>query len=226
MAQIEKRRKAIELRTQGKTYTQIREVLDIPKSTLSGWLSQYPLSEEQLKLIKKNSLQNKEVAIEKCRQTKRNKRENRLHLVYQNEKAKLLPLSAKELYVTGLSLYWGEGFKDLKGAISLSNTDPKVIKFYLYWLIYGLGIPVNKIKVLVHLYDDMKVEKSLEYWSKKLNIPRSQFSQPYIKKSKRAQIDQKGFGHGTCNIVACDVRLKEKIIKGIETIADFYSQKI
>ncbi|PIS14662.1 hypothetical protein COT64_01485 [Candidatus Shapirobacteria bacterium CG09_land_8_20_14_0_10_39_12] len=226
MAQIEKRRKATELRTQGKTYSQIKKALDIPKSTLSDWLSQYPLSKDQLELIKKNSLQNKEIAIEKCRQTKQNKRKDRLNSVYQNEKIKLLPLLTKELYLTGLFLYWGEGSKDLKGAISLSNTDPKVIKFYLYWLIYELKVSVKKIKVLVHLYEDMELEESLKYWSKELNISRSQFSRPYIKKSKRASIDQKGFGHGTCNIVVCDVRLKEKIIKGIEAVADYYSQKI
>lgn len=68
----------------------------------------------------------------------------------------------------------------------------------------------------------MNQEETLDYWSKELGIPKSQFSKPYVKKSKR-DIDQKGFGHGTCNLVVCDVRLKEKIMMGISAIADYYT---
>lgn len=34
---------AIELRKQGKTYNEIIDTLKVPKGTLSGWLSNYPL---------------------------------------------------------------------------------------------------------------------------------------------------------------------------------------
>lgn len=77
---------------------------------------------------------------------------------------------------------------------------------------------------MVHLYDDMDKEESLNYWSRELKIPRSQFSRPYIKKSKRENIDQKGHGHGTCNLVFCDVRLKERMMMGIKAIADRYAE--
>jgi orotate phosphoribosyltransferase-like protein len=45
MARIRDRQNAIELRKQGKTYGQISNELRITKSTLSGWLGDYPLSE-------------------------------------------------------------------------------------------------------------------------------------------------------------------------------------
>ena len=226
MARIKDRQKVIILRKNGKTYSEIKRELGIPKSTLSNWLSKYPLTRDQLKAIEKTSKRNKEVGVEKCRMTKRKKREKRLREIYIKEKSKLLPLTKREIYLIGLFLYWGEGLKDIKGALSLSNTDPSVIKFYLYWLVKNLGIPKKKIKVGIHLYVDMDVEESLNYWSRELQLSRNQFSKPYIKKTKKADIDQKGFGYGTCNLILADVRLKERVMMGIKAIADYYAKFI
>jgi hypothetical protein len=222
MARIKDRQKVILLRKSGKTYGEIKRELGISKSTLSNWLSKYPLSEKELFAVKESVDRNKDIAVERCRLTKQKKREKRILGVYNSEKKKHLPLSSKEIYVAGLFLYWGEGSKNIKGSVSLSNTDPEVLKFYLFWLRNSFKIPTEKIKVLVHLYKDMEIERELAYWSKELKISRTQFSKPYIKKSSRSDIDQKGFGHGTCNLIVCDIRLKEKIMMGIKAIADYY----
>lgn len=226
MARTKDRRKAIGLRKQGKTYREIRRELKIPKSTLSDWLSKYPLTEKELNLLKRRVKINKDIAVERCRLTKEKKWQKRLSDTYISQRNNLLPLTAKEIYLSGLFLYWGEGSKSLKGAVNVSNTDPRVIKFYLYWLKKALNISVNKIKVLIHLYSDMDKDNELAFWSKELSIPLKQFNKPYIKKSKRADIDQKGFGHGTCNIFVCDVLLKERIIEGIQAISDYYIDKL
>jgi hypothetical protein len=225
MARILDRQKAIELRKQGKTYSEIKRELKISKSTLSGWLSKYPLTEEQLKIIKKRVQINKDITVEKCRLTKQRKKEERLRAIYENEKRKILPLSLKEFFFAGLFLYWGEGNKSAEGGISLSNSDPKMIRFFLFWLRHCLEVPPSKVKIYVHLYSDMDVNYELKYWSKELNIPLSQFTNPYIKKSKKADIDQKGFGHGTCNLIVNDVRKKEKMMADLKVIAESYCQE-
>jgi hypothetical protein len=48
-----------------------------------------------------------EIRIEKYRQTMEAKKDARLDLFYKEEKAKHLPLSKKELFISGLFLYWG-----------------------------------------------------------------------------------------------------------------------
>lgn len=222
MARIKDRQKVILLRKSGKTYGEIRRELGIAKSTLSDWLSKYPLSEKELLAVKNSVKRNKDIAAERCRLTKQKKREKRLLAVYDSERKNNLPLSLKEIYIAGLFLYWGEGSKNLQGAVSVSNTDPEVLKFYLFWLKRSFRISTPKIRVMVHLYKDMEIEKELDYWSEELKISRTQFSKPYIKNSLRSDIDQKGFGHGTCNVIVCDVRLKEKIMMGIKAIADYY----
>lgn len=226
MARRLQKEQAIQMRKEGKTYSEIIEVLNVPKGTLSDWLSEYPLTDEQLLLLQKNIKYKKLLGVERTTAVKHKKKQERLQKTIQLEKEQLLPLLEKELYLSGLFLYWGEGLKGWGGSISLNNTDPKVVKFYIFWLVTSLRIPKEKLKVIVHLYNDMDIEESLDYWSKELSLPRSQFIRPYIKKSLRSSLTQKGYGHGTCGIYVCNQPLKEKIMAGIQILADFYGSEV
>ncbi|MCL5090887.1 MAG: helix-turn-helix domain-containing protein [Patescibacteria group bacterium] len=226
MTRFADRQEAIKLRKQGRTYSEIKKELGIPKSTLSDWLSGFYLTDEQIRLVQKRTQKNKELAIERYRITMRLKRETRLQEIYEIQKKISLPLSERELKIAGLFLYWGEGKKSLESSVSVSNTDPQILLFVLYWLTKIMKVPKLKIKVYLHLYDDMDIQKELNYWSQLLKISLSQFNNPYIKKSKREDIDQKGFGHGTCSLIVNNVRLKEKIIMAIKAMGEHYGGKI
>lgn len=212
------RRKALELRGQGKTYTEIRKILSIPKSTLSNWLKGNILSPDALKILTNKKKLSRDVAMEKTRLTKQKKREMRFHIFSKEEKLKLLPLNKREQYLAGLMLYLGEGVKGDNSTVSLNNTDPKVVKFYYFWLTQVLFVKKEEVRVAVHLYQDMNMKKSLAFWSNYLSIPQNQFIKPYIKKSNRSDIDQKGFGHGTCGIYIYNRLLKLRILAGINAI--------
>ena len=114
----------------------------------------------------------------------------------------------------------------MNGPISLNNTDPQVIKFTLYWMVHALEIPKDRIKVTLHLYNDMNIKKEIKFWSNELKLPLSQFSKPYIKESTRVNINHKGFGHGTCGLLVSNILLKERIMMSIKAISDYYAVKI
>ncbi|OGG06789.1 hypothetical protein A2872_00990 [Candidatus Gottesmanbacteria bacterium RIFCSPHIGHO2_01_FULL_42_12] len=219
MARHEDRRKAIELRLRGFTYSEIRKELDLSKSTLSGWLTNYHLTKDQLKRVDKK----KELQIEHYRQSCARRRKLIDDEVYNTQKAIWTPLSNRELFLAGLFLYWGEGTKVGSHIINISNSDPRVIKFALFWLKKCIKIPLNKIRVLVHLYSDMDIGRELDYWSKTLGIPRTNFTKPYVKSSTRAGLTYKSFGHGTCNITYLNVQVKREIMQTISAISDFYA---
>src|SRR3989344_6276254 len=120
MSKIKIREQALRLREQGKSYSQIRTSLGVSKSTLSLWLRQYPLNKKQIRLLRDSS----EVRIEKFRQTMQAKKESRLDNIYSKAKGEILPLSKRELLIAGVFLYWGEGSKNLPGALSIRNSDP------------------------------------------------------------------------------------------------------
>lgn len=221
MARFKEHQLALALRKQGKSYSQIKEELGLSKSTLSVWLRKYPLSRERINELRGRS----ETRIEKYRQTMQRKKDVRLAQYYKEEKKKWLPLSARELFLSGLFLYWGEGGKTIHGQVSINNTDPDVLKFTLYWIRIALKIPKDKIQVYLHLYNDMDIQKEINFWSKKLNMSEKYFSKPYIKKSTRAGLTQKGFGHGTCGLRVNNTVLKERILMAIKAMADYYGEK-
>ncbi|MFA5051323.1 MAG: helix-turn-helix domain-containing protein [Patescibacteria group bacterium] len=219
MARSIDREKAIKLRKEEKSYSQIKKILGISKSTLSCWLKDYPLSKQRIRELRDCN----EQRIEKYRETMREKREKRLKKIYGEQKQLWLPLTNRELFFAGLFLYWGEGRKGFQSAIEVSNTDPSMIRFVIYWLTKILKIPKEKIKVGLHLYKNMDIKKEHLFWSKTLNLSPSQFRKPYIKESSNLRINHKGgFGHGTCRIYICDARIKEKIILLIQGITNQY----
>ena len=222
MANIILHRRALELRKLGKSYSQIKHELGVSKSTLSEWLRAFPLSRERINALRGNS----EQRIERYRMTMRKKREIKLLQYYEDERQKWLPLSDKEVFIAGLFLYWGEGNKSQRNIVSINNTDPSVVKFTYYWLVRSLKVPKEKVHVFIHLYDDMDIEDELDFWSKELRISRNQFSKPYIKKSKKSSIDQKGFGHGTCGVRVGNTVLKERLLMAIKAISQKYNEEL
>lgn len=224
MAKAALRAKAIKLRFQGYTFGQIKRELGIAKSTLSGWLRNLPLTEEQLLLLSKNRLISRDIRIERFRQTARNKWLVRLKAIVLEQEKTLLPLTEKELFIAGLFLYWGEGSKQ-RGVVAISNTDPRVIKFALFWMTKILEVPKMKIYIRLHLYKDMNQQAEEKFWSEILNIPLEQFKPSYIKKTNREGLTYKSFGHGTCNLLCFSVELSEKIAMSIKAISDLYGAK-
>lgn len=215
----ELREKALLLRKSGNSYSYIKKELGVSKSTLSYWLRDLPLSRERINELRGRS----EVRIEKYRQTMIQKRKERLNKIYKEEMKKWLPLSQKEVYIGGLFLYWGEGSKTTFDKVCISNTDPQIIRFASYWLTHALGVDKNKIRVALHLYTDMDVEKSKGYWSKLLDIDQNQFTKPYIKQSSSKEITHKGYGYGTCSLIVNDTKMKEKVLMGIHSVAEYFN---
>jgi len=224
MARLKDREKALALRIEKEmSYKQIKETLGISKSTLSYWLRDYPLSQKRIKELHKEGARSSEQAIEKYRTTMRLKKEKRHKDTYEVQKKEILPLNKRELFIAGLMLYWGEGTKCRMDSVGISNSDPTVIKFFIYWLTQILSVPREKVKIQIHLYSDMDISKEINYWSHVLKIHKEQFNKPYIKKNSSGRINHKGsFGHGTCLARVGGVELAEKIHMGIKVISDKY----
>lgn len=223
MARIKDREKAIALRKQEMSYSQIKKILGVSKSTLSYWLTNFPLSKERVEELRRKGWEKGEASREKFRITMRKKKEKRIADAYKSQKKFLLPLNDRELFIAGLMLYWGEGTKSHMYALELANTDPAVIQLFIHWLTKSLKAPKNKIRIQIQYYKDMDIDKTLQFWSKTIDIPLDQFVKPQMKKSSSKRINHKGsFGHGTCSAKICNVLLAEKIHMSIKVIGDTY----
>lgn len=196
MALRELKEKALKMRREGMSYSQIKAVVKVSKSTLSLWLRDLPLSEERIRELRDFS----QVRIEKCRNTKANKKQSRLNEVYKEVSSDIGELSDREIFLCGLFLYWGEGTKTSESVTALTNTNPSMIRFFINWY-NSMGIETSRLKFRLQLYADMDVQSETLYWASFLGIPAEQFSKPHMKNSNLIKQTYKvGFGHGTCTV--------------------------
>jgi len=221
MARKLDKQKALAMRQKGMSYSQIKEKLGISKSTLSGWLYNMPLSEQRIRELQADS----PIRIEKYRNTMRAKREAKNKIAYQNIAKRIGNISDREFLIAGLFLYWAEGSKTKTFSTALTNTNPKMLILFIRWLNF-FNVPKSKLKVHLHLYSDMNIKKQINFWSKILNIPISQFRKPYIKKTTLSSITYtNGFGQGTCSVIVENGYVSDQVKMGIQYIQDILLNK-
>jgi transposase-like protein len=219
MANRNLKEKVLKDRIENQTsYSELKKKFGVSKSTLSGWLKNYPLSRERINSLRAYS----EKRIERFRVTMAQKQKNKLDLAYNKVGKDILRLSDREIFLSGLFLYWAEGGKTSSCAIILTNTNPIMLKFYIKWLSL-LGISKSKLRVSLHLYSDMNINSEVEFWSKTLKISANQFRKPYVKKSLFSSITYKnGFGHGTCSVIYENKPMRDYVLMGIKRIQDLF----
>jgi len=216
MARKREKLKAITMRKKGMSYSQIKNKLNVSKSTLSIWLRDMPLSEKRIRELQADN----PIRIERYRNTMRAKKNARLSEVYKKVSKDINRFSKRDLFLAGLFLYWGEGTKAQNSLVALTNTNPAMIKFFIRWLKL-FGIKNKDLKIKLHLYSNMNVKGSFDFWSKELKIPISQFYKPYIKKTSLRSITYKdGFGKGTCSVILGSRDLWEYVIMSIKYISE------
>ncbi len=213
------KQKALEMRAKQMSYSQIKEKLGVSKSTLNYWLKDLPLSKDRIKELRDNSSQR----IENFRNTMFQKQKVKLDIAYDKASKDIGKLSKREMFLAGFFLYWAEGGKTGKSAITLTNTNPNMLKFYIEWL--GLlGVKKDKLRMNLHLYSDMDVKREIDFWSKSLGVSKSQFWKPYIKQNLSSSITYKNsYGHGTCSVTYGNKPLFDYVSMGLKKIQDIDS---
>lgn len=220
MTRARDRDEARKLRAKGKSYSEIKELLGVGKSTLSAWLQDMPLSEDRIRELRALSPRR----IERFRETMRKKREAHLSTAYSKAAKDIGTLSRRDLFISGLYLYWGEGTKSAPGRVSVANTDPDVVKAFIGWL-RVMKVPHNRIHARLQLYEDMNARQETIFWSHKLRLPVSQFRKPHIKKSSRVLQTYKGsYGHGTCDLSFDNIVLWRYITMALKRLRELHSR--
>jgi len=75
----------------------------------------------------------------------------------------------------GLGLYWGEGTKADKVSVRLGNTDPKLIKTFMFFLIKIFSVKKKDLHFSLQIFSDMPKQEALTFWTKYLGVNEKQF---------------------------------------------------
>lgn len=220
------REQVIKLRLEKElSYTEIRNRLGVPKSTLSYWLRELPLSKKKILELRRQNWKKNEAKIERFRATMRRKRELKDREIYNKYQKRFSKLSKNTFFIAGLMLYLAEGGKSNYTQISLANTDSRIIKFFIKWMVDFFNIKKDEMRVQLHLYENMDIEKEKEFWQNELGFKENQFYKPEIRKLKKASFSyRESYRHGTCSIYVSGVERKRKLMMAIQAFIDKYME--
>jgi len=223
----ELRQKAIDLRIEQElSYSEIKKRLKVSKSTLSYWLKDYPLTGGKILELRRAGWSKGEASREKYRATMRQKKVIANEKEYFAQKKFLSKISDDAYFVSGLMLYLAEGAKKKDGGIVLANTDSRVIKFFIKWMEKFLTIPVSTMRIQLHLYEDMELEKEKEFWRKTLGLKNNQIYKLSVRKLKQSSFSySESYRHGTCSLYAFGVEPHRKLMMAMKAFVDLYLAK-
>ncbi|MBI2030154.1 hypothetical protein HYT05_00870 [Candidatus Kaiserbacteria bacterium] len=180
MAMDQTRIRVQKLRSQGKSIKDIVKISGASKSTVSYWCRDIALSTAQIKRLAEQMKRGGERGRLHAAEKKRSLRFNAIEAGAKDGQRDVGTLSKRDLFILGLALYWGEGYKRGNEECGLTNTDPYIIKTFIYWLKHAYQIPAHDLILRVtinetHRARSHQIEK---YWAKQTSIPLSQFTQP------------------------------------------------
>ncbi len=133
------------------------------------------------------------------------------------KKKKKLSLVEEKLKLTGLILYWSEGYKTTKSAgIDFANSDPDMIYAFVKFLREIYRVNEKRFRILLYCYENQNIQSLIKFWSKLTGISKKQFSKPYIRKDFKES--GRKMKYGMVHIRYADKKLFLSIMKSIEEI--------
>ena len=205
----------IQLRSSGKTYSEIRQELGIKisKSTLSYYCSGIKLSLKQKERIETIGTHNLHKARQISIKIRREIREAKIDDIYarNNDLIKLLKHDGVAKLVLG-ALYLGEGSKGRRSCLTFGNSDEKIIKLFLLLLRASFVIDESRLRCTLQCRDGVETEPLKKYWSKVTGISLERFYKTQIDRRYNSSKKIKGEYKGVCRLDYMSSVLFEEIM--------------
>lgn len=208
--------KARALRKRGKSIREIESILKIPLSTISLWCRDIELSAKQKqRLINKErnpSYKSRLLATERAKKQRLEK------IKYFKNKGieEIGSLKNKEIFIAGLGLYWGEGYRSQE-KIGFTSKDEKIIRFMMFWFEKILNIKKQDfiLRISVNTVYKKREKAMKDCWSKITGIHSQQFTKTSFIKSKQNKIYENSENYyGTLRITIRKSTDKHRLLMG------------
>lgn len=131
------------------------------------------------------------------------------------------PKTVKEgiLFGLGLGIYWGEGTKADLGSIRVGNTDSDLLMVFIECLEKIYGIKREKIHFGLQIFSDTSPDEAVLFWSKKLDIKKSQFQKTIVVTPTRGKgTYKKKMKYGVLTVYVHNKKLRNALIQEIENL--------
>lgn len=208
-----KKEYAIQLRKMGKSISEIHNLTSIPCSTLSVWLKHVSLTHKQKLVLQKQKRTMFAQARIKAQQWHRQAKLGRISNMQQRVHTNLSKqkyLFSKEVQKIALALlYHGEGSKGT--TTSLGSSDPTLLLFFISTIQTLFAVPKHKITFYINGRADHDPETLIQYWSRTLAVPKTQFKKPTLDKRTHGKPSRKTY-FGVCTAYIGRVDIQRELL--------------
>lgn len=206
----EKQLAAQKLRKQGWAIPLISKELGVSKSSVSLWVRNIKLTEEQaIKMLTSPGKASATLRHERAKAAREEWFKQGYELAKTNENFRLLS-----------ALYWGEGWKlNNKNEFQIANCDPIMLEKILYLLkFFCTKQPIIRITAFVN--NGLSLKQIALWWKRRLNLqiyPTIYQAYPSIASKKVVARSQK---YGTVQIRVGSTELLQKVLGGISYLGE------
>jgi predicted transcriptional regulator len=212
----ELRLRARELRADGESVKDIARILDVAQSSVSLWVRDITLTDEQIALLEQK--RRHYAAQNRGAQTNR-KNGLALRQTFQQE-GRLKAREKHPLHMMGCMLYWAEGAKS-RNKLQFANSDPNMISLFMRFLREELDVQNDAIRVYLHCHTtDLEEQHKLEaFWMTLLGLPSEQLGKTYVKQG--SEIVHGTLRYGVCRLSIDSTALLQHIYGAIQEYGGF-----
>ena len=214
-----KKNEAIKLRKDGFSYNDISSKLNIAKSTLSGWLKHVVFIPNDLVIDRINKSNRKFIEI------KRVDKLQSISLASDYANKNIGEISNRDLFMLGIGIYIGEGSK-MGDFVRIANSDPRIIKFVMKWMIRCFDLTTQNFKIRIHTYPDRNDSDVIKFWMEQLGLSKESFySSSLDRRSNKKAKNKNTLPYGTAHLSVVSngdknlgVLLHRKILASIDSV--------
>lgn len=222
MAKFKEKIEVRKSRLNGDSINEIAQKLGLSKSTVSFWCKDIRLTPKQIERLSKRQLSASYKGRLKAVEQKRKNRLANIENLRKKGIKEIGNINKRELFLAGLGIYWGEGYKSLT-TTAFTSSDPKIVLFMIKWLGKNCQISTKDFicRVGLNITHRHRIQDVERYWSEITGIPQSQFTKTTLVKTKNKKVYENFDNYyGTLRIsVRRSSRLQRKILGWLEGLS-------
>jgi transcriptional regulator with XRE-family HTH domain len=204
----------------GYSIKQIASLLRVSTSSVSLWVRDIELTEEQHEALHGlNAAYNRQRKGQAVMSARR-RAERRAYQEQGRALARLGDLN----HATGCMLYWAEGSKD-RNQVQFSNSDPDMVRTFVGFLRRYFDLTDEEIRLQCYLYAD-HVERQREvelYWLRVTQLPAASLRRSIVNVYSKHSLKKRAnkLPYGTCRVAVCRTRVVQSIFGAIQEYGGF-----
>ena len=203
--------------------------LEIPYSTVGGWVKGTSLSKEGAVRARKrleDKLAKARSAAQIVHHRAKATRMRRDEQILADARLEVLNSpSESEIRALFIGIYLGEGNKTtLPYKIAVTNSDPAIIRLCLK-VFRSLGVSDDDFHVYLQIHSAERREEAVRYWAEACHLPAEKFRVYILCSRTSKQVSPKRIPNGVLQLALYDVRLAARISGWLGAAHDLASEE-